>query len=306
MIVAITGANGFIGRHLVRRFDAAGWIVRPIVRRDFADGRVHDQLDAADVVVHAAGETRAPQPRDLDRSNIDLTALMLREAIQARVPRFVFVSSQAAAGPAISLETPTTEQAAPAPIDAYGRSKLAAEQLVRSANVEHVIVRPVSTYGPGDRDFLQMFRLARRGIAIHPANRDHWLSIVNVSDLANAILACATSPDAVGKTYFLGAADPVRWCDLFQAAARASGTRLRIDVEVPAALVRVAGRLGDVVARTTGSAGLMTSEKILLSRPRYWVCSSDLARREIGFAPGVDLQDGLSEAYDWYRTAGWL
>src|SRR6185312_11296626 len=98
----------------------------------------------------------------------------------------------------------------------------------------------------------------------------------------------------------------VRWCDLFQSAARASGTRLKIDVEVPAALVRVAGRFGDLVARATGRAGLMTSEKIALSRPRYWVCSSDRARREIGFAPSVDLQVGLSEAYHWYRTAGWL
>lgn len=306
MIAAITGANGFIGQHLVTRFEAARWTVRPIVRRDFADGRLRDLLAGADVVVHAAGATRAPRPRDLDRSNVDLTAHLLREASESRVRRFIFVSSQAAAGPAISLETPTTEQTTPTPIDAYGRSKLAAEQLVRSADLEHVIVRPVSTYGPGDRDFLEMFRLARRGIAIHPGNRDHWLSIINVNDLATAIVACATSLDAVGKTFFLGAEEPVRWCDLFRDAALASGTRLAIDVEVPATLVRVAGRFGDIVARATGRAGLMTSEKIALSRPRYWVCSSNRARREIGFAPSVDLQTGLSEAYHWYRTAGWL
>lgn len=306
MIAAITGANGFIGQHLVRRFAAAGWAVRPIVRRDYDEGTLPRLFDGADVVVHAAGATRAPTSTDLNRANVDLTTLTLRQATNARVRRFVYVSSQAAAGPASSLETPITEQTTPAPIDAYGRSKLAAEALVRAAGVEHVIVRPVATYGPGDRDFLAMFRLAKRGVAIHPGNRGHWLSIINVADLANAIVACATVPAAAGKTFFLGAEDPVCWRDLFRGAARASGAQLSIDTEVPAILIRIAGLFGDAVARATGRASLVTSEKIALSRPRYWLCSSDRARREIGFAPVVDLQAGLSETYHWYRTAGWL
>ena len=306
MIAAITGANGFIGQHLVSRFRATGWTVRPIIRRDFANGRIGNLLERVDIVVHAAGATRAPRPSDLEKANVDLTALMLRAATDADARRFIYVSSQAAAGPASSLESPTTEQDTPAPIEAYGRSKLAAEQLVRAAELEHVIVRPVSTYGPGDRDFLEMFRLARRGIAIHPGNREHWLSLINVVDLVDGIVECATSPAATGKTFFLGADQPVCWRDLFRGAAAASGTRLKVDVEIPPALVRAAGRFGDIAARVAGRAGLMTSEKIALSRPRYWVCTSDRARREIGFAPSVDLQAGLSAAYHWYRTAGWL
>jgi nucleoside-diphosphate-sugar epimerase len=306
MIAAISGANGFIGQHLVREFSDAGWLVRPIVRRDYELGTMASAVAGADVVVHAAGATRAATIAELDRSNVDLTARTLEAAERGGASRFIYISSQAAAGPAASLSAPTTEDAAPAPIEAYGRAKLRAEELVRRGNLEHVIVRPVSTYGPGDRDFLAVFRLAKRGLAIHPANREHWISIVHVADLARAILASATARDAAGQTFFLGAPEPVQWRDLFARAARAMGTRIAIDAELPAVVVRIAGALGDVAARTSGRAGLMTSEKIALSRPRYWVCSSAHARRVLGFEPTIDLQAGLRESYHWYRAAGWL
>jgi nucleoside-diphosphate-sugar epimerase len=307
MIVAITGANGFIGQHLCERFAERGDVVRPIVRRDLDSRSIGETFDGVDVVVHAAGATRAPTRALLRASNVELTKRVIDLARRANVARFVFVSSQAAAGPASFLDAPVTEDMSPAPIEAYGRSKLDAEHVVRtSEGMSWVIVRPAAVYGPRDRDFLVMFRLARHGVAIHAANRAQWVSIIHVRDVADGILRAATLPQAVGGTFFLANEAPVQWAEVFRSTARVARRSLFVDVEIPAWLVEAGAATGDVLARVTGSAGLMTSEKVALTKPRFWICSSERAKRELGFAPRIGLQEGLTETHDWYRTHGWL
>ncbi|HEY9228931.1 MAG TPA: NAD-dependent epimerase/dehydratase family protein [Gemmatimonadaceae bacterium] len=307
MIAAITGANGFIGQHLVNRFLEAGWETRPVVRRDFESGSLEHAFAYADVIVHAAGATRAPTHAELLASNVGLTRRVIEAARRAKAGRLVFISSQAAAGPAAARETPITEDHPPAPHEAYGRSKLEAERLVETAtDLDPVIVRPAAVYGPGDKDFLTMFQLARLGIAIHPGNRDQWISIVHVDDLVRCIVAAATEAKSVGRTYFLSNDDPVQWRQLFRDAAMCARRSLAVDLELPSILVRFAAGIGDVAARLTGTAGLVTTEKLALSEPRYWICSSERAKREVGFAPQIDLGRGLRETYEWYRANHWL
>lgn len=306
MIVAITGANGFIGRHLCQRFEAAGCDVRPIVRADYVAERVRPLVKGANVVVHAAGATRAPSAAALHRSNVKLTQRTLDAASHAGVQRFVFISSQAAAGPAPALDAAIDEDARPAPVEEYGRSKLAAEALVKAANITWTILRPATVYGPGDRDFLQMFRLARYGVAVYPGTRDHWLSIAHVHDVADGIVAAATNPRAERRTYFLAASAPQQWRRLFHAAARAAGQLVVAEANLPGWLMSIGARVGDAKASFTGRAGLLTTEKLRLGRPAFWICSSGRAERELGFMPRVALQDGMRETYLWYRKARWL
>jgi nucleoside-diphosphate-sugar epimerase len=307
MIVAITGANGFIGQHLCERFAERGDVVRPIIRRDLDSPSIGETFDGVDVVVHAAGATRAPSREVLRASNVELTRRVVDLARRSKVARFVFVSSQAAAGPASFLDAPVTEDMSPAPIEAYGRSKLDAEQVVRTAEaVPWVIARPAAVYGPRDRDFLALFRLARRGVAIHGANRAQWISIIHVRDVADGIVRAATVSGALGGTFFLANEAPVQWAEVFRSAARVARRRLIVDVEIPGWLVEAGAAAGDVLARVAGSAGLLTSEKVALTKPRFWICSSEHAKRELGFVPRIGLQEGLTETHDWYRTQGWL
>jgi len=307
MIVAVTGANGFIGQHLCERFAESGALVRPIVRRDLASPSIDEMFDGVDVVVHAAGATRAPTRALLRASNVELTRRVLDLAQRANVARFVFVSSQAAAGPASFVDAPVTEDMSPAPIEAYGRSKLDAEELVRAVeNMSWAIVRPAAVYGPRDRDFLAMFRLARCGIAIHAANREQWVSIVHVRDVANAVVRAATLPEAAGGTFFLANDAPVQWADLFRSAAQVADRKLYIDLEIPSWLVDIGAAGGDVLARVSGTASLLTAEKVALSKARFWICANGRAKRELGFAPKVGLHEGFTETYAWYRTHRWL
>jgi nucleoside-diphosphate-sugar epimerase len=307
MIVAVTGANGFIGRHVCDRFAADGWVVRPIVRRDIENGRLGELIEGSDVVVHVAGATRAPSRRMLHESNVELTRRVVQTARAARARRLVFISSQAAAGPASSSDAPVSEDASPQPIEEYGRSKLGAELVVRdaSANLEHVIIRPASVYGPGDRDFLAMFRLARRGLALHAGNRRQLISIVHVRDAVEAIARAATTGPA-NRTFFVANDEPVTWSSLFGMAAECAGRTIVAEVNLPRPIVTVGAAFGDMIAKVRGRAGLLTTEKAALAKPPYWICSNARAKQELGFSSRIGLGAGLRETYEWYVSEGWL
>ncbi len=305
MLVAITGANGFIGRHLVGRFSDAGWEVRPVVRGDY-ESRIDERFAGVDVVVHAAGATRSPSRAGLRASNVDLTRTTLAAAERSRVRRFVFISSQAAAGPAASLLAPVIESDRAAPTEAYGQSKLDAEELVRASGLPWVIIRPAAVYGPYDRDFLTVHKLAARGMAIHAGNRDQWISIIHADDVAAGVLRAALDGCAVTETFFLANDEPVQWRALFRTVAECAGRKLRVDTEVPRALVGVGARVGDLVAKLTGRTSLLTADKVELAKAPFWLCSSARAKEMLGFSPSIELQRGLCDTYHWYRAQKWV
>jgi nucleoside-diphosphate-sugar epimerase len=179
--VSITGATGFIGTHAVRAFRTHGWkvlaIVRPGSEKTVPDGAAVRHADllsqgaltaafaGSEVVVHAAGLVRAASSDELQSVNVGATRAVVAAA-NAVGARLVHLSSLAAIGPG-TPEHPTREDDPPQPVNAYGRSKLAAEAMVRStATVPWTILRPSAVYGPGDRGFLPLVRLARPSGAI--------------------------------------------------------------------------------------------------------------------------------------------
>jgi len=328
MIVVVTGSTGFIGRHLVDALLARGDEVRALVRpetpRDHRDPRIgHWQADLLDdrsvrespvwdgvsQVFHLAGVTKARTLDQFRAGNVIPTANVL-SALAARggkPPRIVLVSSQAAAGPATSAEAPVRESDPPQPIEAYGRSKLQAEQAtMRYRNVLPItVVRPSSVYGPGDRDFLNVFRQERHRVAIRAVPRDHALSIVYVTDLVRAMLMAAEQTVAVGRTYFVADEQPITWGELYDAIDEVMG-RSPLGVPVPSLVRDLAAHGGDLVSAITGRATIVNRNKALLARPRWWVCDSSLARQELGWSSEIPLLDGLRETYNWYVEARWL
>jgi nucleoside-diphosphate-sugar epimerase len=196
---------------------------------------------------------------------------------------------------------------APQPVEAYGRSKLEAERVVRSyaSWIPSTIIRPCSVYGPRDVDFLQAFRQVSHGWGIYPGCRDRYLSLIFVGDLVNGIVQAAQTPAAAGRTYFLCADRPLSWRDLYRAMAGVMGTRI-VELNIPQWAIDWAGRAGDVYSRLSGRYSLANSQKIALSRPRYWVCSSERAREDLRFAARVSLPEGLEATYRWYVEHGWL
>ncbi len=202
--VSITGATGFVGWHLAEAFRLAGWRVRAIVRPGgvkpvpddverveaaFHSATLSAAIGESDVVVHAAGLTRA-----LDASAFEFNVSGTRAvvgAVNATGARLILISSQAAMG-AGTISRPTREDDVPRPLTPYGRSKLAGEDVVRSdARTPWTIIRPTSVYGPRDRQFLPIFRLAARGIFLQVVPAATAFTLIYVDDLARGVVLAA-------------------------------------------------------------------------------------------------------------------
>jgi len=324
MIAVVTGASGFIGQNLVQRLLSRGSEVRCLVRAGGGPApkgaasfpiRYDDQsslnhchaFDGADVVFHLGGATRATGEARFERANVAPTRMLLRAITERRAgPRFIYVSSLSAAGPAAPNQA-VTESATPAPCEAYGRSKLAAERVVLgfSDRVATTILRPCAVFGPGDRGFLALFKLARLGWLIYPGVRDHEMSLLHVDDLVDGLLNSAREKAAIGRTYFLSSPDVVTWGELGRHISTAMGVTPK-SANLPLGLVRAASVVGEWVGRATATAPILCRSRAALAAQPRWVCSASLAQTEIAFNPSRSLPVALRETYLWYVRNAWL
>lgn len=320
MKAAITGATGFVGSHLLERLagadsevaclarTASPALVRPgcrVVAGGIGDRAALDALVAgAGVVFHVAGAIAARSEAEFLAVNRDGTRAVADACRRAGVGRLVFVSSLAVTGPA-DAGRPADVKAPPRPVTPYGRSKSAGEDAVRESGVPFTIVRPPIVYGPRDRQTLRLFRLARRGLAPLLGDGSQELSLVQASDLADALVAAASSPLAAGRTYHAAHGEVVTQRRLMEEIGRAMARAPRL-FAVPHAAVRAALALSGAVARVTGQATLLDSSKAEELLAPAWTCTTDALARDAGWTARVPLRPGLAETAAWYEKAGWL
>lgn len=327
MKVFVTGGTGFVGAHLVKALRARGDIVTAMVRRpalaerlgwgndvrlvrgDLGDeAALREGCAGADVVYHVAGQIAAKSAAEFMATNRDGTANVLEAARDGGARRVLFVSSLAAAGPT-TLGSPIDETRAPAPVTDYGRSKLAAEVLVRAMppSLPWTIVRPPVVYGEWDRGTLKIFQLAKRGVVPVFGDGSQELSVIHAEDLAQSLIAAATSPTAVGRVYF--AAHPAATTSrvLVLAAGQALGrARAPRIVPVPPLVARGVLWTAGTLAHLAGRASLLSSDKANEYLAPAWTCRSDALTRDTGWRAHIALDDGFRRTADWYREVGWL
>lgn len=261
-------------------------------------------VDGQDVVYHLAGLVAAHRTEDFWIANRDGAARLARAAHAAAVGRVLLVSSLAASGPSRPGEA-VDEASGPGPLTAYGRSKLAGEQAVRETGVPLTVVRPPAVYGPRDRGFLTLFRMAARGVVPLPGDGRQPLTLVHARDLAWALVAAADSPRTLGGTYHAGNDAPVTQRELAQAVGRALGRRV-LCLSLPRTLVRPVLGLSGAFSRALGQAPLLDADKSNELLAAGWVCASDALRQEAGWRAEIPLGAGLAETADSYRALGWL
>jgi dihydroflavonol-4-reductase len=327
--VFVTGGTGFVGAHLVKALRARGDTVTALVRRPALAERlgwgpavrlVRGDLDdeavlregcaGADVVYHVAGQIAARNAAEFMACNRDGTANVLEAARDGGARRVLFVSSLAVAGPTTPGH-PIDETRAPAPVTDYGRSKLAAEVLVRAmpASLPWTIVRPPVVYGEWDRSTLKIFQLARRGVVPVFGDGSQELSVIHAEDLAGALIAAATSPAGVGggRVYFAAHPTVTTSRALVLAAGRALGNaRAPRVLPVPPLVARGVLWAAGALASMAGRASLLSADKGNEYLAPAWTCRSDALTSDTGWRAQIDLDDGLRRAANWYREVGWL
>jgi dihydroflavonol-4-reductase len=324
--VLVTGATGFVGSHLVERLVASGIPVRCLVRktsslRYLRAGAVelfHGELatgeglaaavHGAETVFHVAGVTKARSEAAYYDGNLRGTKSLLRACERSASPprRFIHVSSLAAVGPSPD-GTPLDEDAPMRPLTWYGRSKLAAEDAVRASRLAStaVILRPPVVYGPRDTDVFEVFRAVAKGVMVLIGREESWFSYIHVEDLAEALLAAACRDNAVGATCFVANPEPVSWIEFAETAASVMGRRVRF-VHAPAGVAYAAGWCAEMASRLRGRPGILSRQKIIEARCRFWTCDPSRARSQLGWCAGRTLREGIASSLAWYKDAGWL
>ena len=224
MLLALTGATGFIGQHLLRELPKRGYRLRVLLRRPTAvptwtssaligdlarPQNMSSVLAGVDAVIHSAGLAQAMSgvPEDDYRViNTEATIGLARAARRAGSKRFVFLSSiRAQCGP--TADTVLTEAIEPRPTDAYGKSKLAAERGLAELDIDWVSLRATLVYGPGVRgNMAQLMRLARLPFPLPLGSLRARRSLLAVENLLAAIEAVLATPETLRRPFIV--ADP--------------------------------------------------------------------------------------------------
>ena len=312
--VLVTGATGFVGSHIAEAFVEAGYEVRVGARASSnerwissldtervpldLDGSAEDLSRAVhnvDVVVHAAGITRARRPGDYYSVNAGGTRSVATAALRAGVRRLVLISSLAARGPD-GRDQPDSD---------YGRSKLEAESHLRvlSGRMEAVVLRPPAVYGPRDTDLLPLFRMARAGWLTVPSSAA-LLQPVYVQDAARAALAAAREPVGFGP-FPVAENRRYTWRDVAAGLERALGRTVRA-VRLPAGAFVLAGRTAEWAARPLSAVPILDERRSRDLALNAWTCDVSRTEEALGWRAEVPLFEGLERTARWYGQVGWL
>ena len=326
--VLVTGGTGFIGSHLVEALIEQGARPRMLVRptSDIARlareqaGKVelvvgaledHDSLRRAvsqvDTVFHLAAVTKAHTEEDYRRANAEGTQRLVQamRAAQPRPRRLVYLSSLAAAGPARDGR-PVEPRDEPHPITVYGRSKLVGERACSAASdaFEVLILRAPVVYGPREKDFFLLFRLAARGVLPLPAGPESVVQLVHVTDLVQAMLHAATMPQARGL-YHVAESRSYDWSEIATCISRAVGRSVRM-IRIPRFLVRIAASVSEAGAALSGRTTIFNREKAKELLAPGWLCETALAKQELDFEAQIPIATGFAETAAWYKQQTWL
>jgi dihydroflavonol-4-reductase len=322
MKALVTGATGFVGSHLAELLGRRGYQVTAlarslsraealagqgvrVVRGDLHDTAALDRaVEGQDIIYHVAGVVAARNEAEFFQGNCDGTRNLVAAAERGGKPRFVLVSSLAAAGPA-SRGSPLTGGESPHPVTAYGRSKLAAEQAVTASSLRWSIVRPAIVYGPRDREILKVFQLARLRIVPVFGDGAQELSAVHASDLAEALFGVGGIPTTIGGTYTACHPEVFTSAELGSAVGAAMG-RSVATVRIPVGLGRALLAVTETASRLTRQATILTTDKANEFFQPAWTGDPVQLTRDTGWRAGYDLARGLADTYAWYRRAGWL
>lgn len=315
--VLVTGASGFVGRAVLERLKHAGTCDLCGAVRRAAAPRVHgvdvavvgnlDQttdwsgaLARCDVVIHTAARVHimrdaAEDPlAEFRRTNVDGTLNLARQAIAAGVRRFVFVSSIKVNGEETVAGRPFDPADEPAPVDAYGRSKLEAElglrALLGNAGVDWVIVRPPLVYGPGVKaNFLTMMRWLERGLPLPFGGVRNQRSLVALDNLVSLLHECSVHPRAANEVFLAADGEDLSTPELLRRVGAALGRPVRLFKVPPAVLVAAASLTGkrELARRLVGNLQVSAAK----------------ARNLLGWTPVVTVDEGLEKAVETFLAA---
>ncbi len=327
MKVLLTGANGFVGSHILDHLRRHEMVVKILLRRTSETELIAAHLPEVEVhygslengeslraamreathVIHCAGCTKAIKGTQYYRVNQHGTRQIV-EAINhpsSQIKRLVFISSLAASRPALPPDD-AREIDSPAPVSEYGKSKLAAEHEVRKfCQKEYVILRPCAVYGPRDADFLMLFKAVKARLVPRFGSGRQPFSLIFVKDLAVAATHFLTAPQVAGGIFNIASPEAATARELVAEIARQMH-RSPLVIPLPMVLLWLICLGQELLSQVTGQATILSRQKYRELSAPGWTCDPSRARQQGGFTAATSLETGIAETLSWYRQAKWL
>jgi nucleoside-diphosphate-sugar epimerase len=322
----VTGATGFIGSHLVESLLQRGAHVRCLLRKTsdlkwlkdlpfecvYGDccekGSLADAVRDVDQVFHLAGLTKAIE----EKTYFDVNAFGTENLIQAclennsHLQRFVYVSSQAAAGPCQNggkkKESDRCE-----PVSLYGQSKRRGEELAlaHSGEIPVVILRPSAVYGPRERDVYFFFKLLSKRVKPCLAGREQHISLCYIEDMVQAILLASEVNTPSGEIFFVSDGHDYRLEEIGDILSQVMGISA-VQIPVPRWMISGIASLAEHLSKLSRKPSLLSKGKVDEMIQPNWVCDIAKAKTRLGFAPRIPLPEGAKLTFEWYKKENWL
>ncbi|MCP5382220.1 MAG: NAD(P)-dependent oxidoreductase [Kordiimonadaceae bacterium] len=302
--IALTGATGFVGGHLLKDMLARGYHVSALTRRpqqqidnvkwinaDLGDQSALIELcKDADIIINVAGLVKAMNKQDfLEANSVSVSNLLNAINPDCKPKHFIQISSLAAREPHLSD---------------YAFSKFMGEEAIKnnSLSLNWTIIRPPGIYGPGDTETLKIFKMLKSGLAIFPANRNNRVSWIHVSDLVNSIISTFENNQFFNQILEIGDGQQGGYTHEYFYNTAASIMQVSpIKITSPKFLLKSTGHLNSISGRIFGYPPMLSAKKVNEICHPDWVCNPlmefPIDKNKIRY----DLEEGLKQTLDWYK-----
>jgi len=323
--VLITGANGFVGSHIVDALLRTGYEVYAMVRATsnlrwleekpvhLVYGSLQDRaslrkaIEGMDMVVHNAGVVAADDRYHYYLHNTEGTRALVEATLEVnpKLQRFLFVSSQAAGGPTEGTEPKHEYEDSPTVTD-YGQSKRLAENILKQYmdRLPITIIRPCPVYGPRDEAFLPLFKMVERGLMpVFGSGRD--VSMIHVQDLARQVVLQLEHDKAVGEIFHASPFPPTTFEEFGRTVAQVVSSTPR-EITLPDGLLKYGYPIVYPLLKLLGVKPPIKKDKIPDFLVKRWTVSGEKAEKVLGFEGKFPLLAGVGQTAEWYRWRDWM
>jgi UDP-glucose 4-epimerase len=330
--VILTGATGFTGRYITEEGISRGYKIIvlsrpssdifafkknniPVYTVDTANPEkltevlrtIKAEHGIPEIIIHNAGLTKAFEKEKYFEVNTSFTASFIDAIKEAEIipEKFIYTSSLAAAGPGDEKTMQAIkEDKFPEPVTAYGKSKLAAEKIIRGDHIiPWVILRPTAVYGPEDKDGLLLYKTISKGFEFYTSRKKQYISFIYARDFASACFTIAEKGE-IKNIYNISDGKNITVKE-FNGLIKKELKRKTIKIYLPPAVLSLAAAISERAGKRKGRLTIFNIDKVNELKALNW--KTDNGKLEnLGFIPGTGLETGITQTAKWYKENGWL
>ncbi len=325
-IAVVTGANGFVGSHLIDNLLNKGWKVRCIVRKSsnlkwldkknieiydcglFDKDGLRKAFKDANYIFHVAGVVKSKTKEGYFTGNVETTRNLLDVALEntSSIKKFLVVSSQTVTGPS-TKDKPVDEKSVCNPITTYGRSKLEEEKLVLSYKdrLPITICRAPAVYGERDTEIFIYFKTFNKGLTTTIGFNKKELSLIHAIDLVEGFYLAAISEKSNGQIYFISSEKFYTWEEINSITSKVLNKK-PIIIKVPHFLVYTIAAIAQFFAMFSSKPATLNIEKAKDITQQFWTCDTSKAIKDLGYRQKISIEEGIKRTCAWYKDMKWI